>query len=150
MSKSTALVIALVASVAINLLILGVVIGRNTASNPKAERAPMEWATRKLNAQTQKVVREELRQRIPQIRPIRRDMAAATRAVRKAISAEDFDPDALDRALARLRDASARYQVLIHSSLVDLSADLTREERISLAREAIQRAQAVQIPAQQR
>ncbi|MEM6302531.1 MAG: periplasmic heavy metal sensor, partial [Pseudomonadota bacterium] len=68
----------------------------------------------------------------------------------KAISAEDFDPDALDRALARLRDASARYQVLIHSSLVDLSADLTREERISLAREAIQRAQAVQIPAQQR
>jgi uncharacterized membrane protein len=74
-------------------------------------------------------------------RPLRAEMADATMAVRRAISAEDYDPDALALALARMRDVSIRYQQLIHENLVDMSADLPREQRMALARAALQRNQ---------
>ena len=150
MTRSTAVVAALLVSVSVNLLVLGIVIGRKSNAVQPEERAPMEWATRELDGNTKRLVQQEMRSRTADVRPIRRDMLVATRGVRKAITARDYDPAALDDALARLRDASGRYQEFIHGSLVSLSAELTREQRIALARAAIQRGQAVKIPSEKR
>ncbi|MEM6606476.1 MAG: periplasmic heavy metal sensor [Pseudomonadota bacterium] len=152
MSRTAVLSLALGVSLTINLLVLGFVIGRNSVgSEGAAERraAPMEWAAQKLEPGTQRLVRQQLRKRLREVRPIRRDMQAAKRAVQRAITADEYSAKELESALAELRDASARYQTLIHSSLVQVSQGLTKEQRIAVARAAIDRAQTTRIPRDQ-
>jgi uncharacterized membrane protein len=58
----------------------------------------------------------------------------AQRKVGAALAAEPFDADALARALAELREATARSQQLMHGALVDLARELPPEQRRELLR----------------
>jgi uncharacterized membrane protein len=66
--------------------------------------------------------------------------------VRRAVAAEDYDPQALALALEQSREVTERYQALIHKNLVEVSTELPREERIALARAALQRGQNTKMP----
>ena len=137
MTRQNALLVALLVSVAINLLIAGVVLGRLGA--PHREPPPAAWAARELGPETRGLVRERMREQLPQVRPLRREMGEAQRAVRAAVTAEDFDPEALRAALARLREAGNRYEQFIHENLADLAASLSPQERGALVRAALER-----------
>lgn len=139
MSKRHLLVLALLLSVSVNLLVAGVLIGR-VGRTPHAP-PPMDWAGRELDAQTRDLVRSRLREQQAAFRPLRREMVHATGAVRAAISATDYDPEVLAAALAQLRDVTGRYQKLAHDNLVNVSAELPREQRMALLRSALQRGQ---------
>lgn len=133
------LALALLLSVAVNLLVLGIVIGRGGAD--AEESVPMEWLTadlQPLQPETRRLIRSRMRDRVSEVRPLREDMRKATRALRLAISAESFSAEDLDKALAQWRNATQRYQSFIHGNLVDMSADLTKRERVALLRAAIQ------------
>lgn len=148
MSKNQGLMLALLLSVAINLLVAGVVIGRGTLPKPPPGPPPMEWVARDLNPETQRKMMRALRSRQSEFRPLREDMRLATMGVRKAISAseDDYDPARLDEALANMRDVTLRYQELIHRSLVEVTADMPREERVAVARAALARVQSGKLP----
>lgn len=137
MNRQTALVAALLISVAINLLIVGVVLGRLGA--PRGEPPPAAWAARELRPDTRNLVREQMRKQLPEVRPLRREMREAQRAVRMAATAEDFDPAMLRDAFARLREAGNSYQQFIHESLADVAASLPPPEREALVRAALER-----------
>lgn len=147
MNKQQGLILALLLSVSVNLLVAGVVIGRGSLPRPPAP-PPMEWVARDLNPETQRTMMRALRSRQSEFRSLREDMRVATMGVRKALSAsnEDYDPRQLDAALGKMRDATLRYQELVHRSLVEVTADLPREERLAVARAAMARAQSGKLP----
>lgn len=148
MNKQQGLILALLLSVAVNLLVAGVVIGRGSSPKPPPAPPPMEWVARDLKPETQRKMMQALRSRQGEFRPLREDMRRATMGVRKAISASDenYDPARLDAALGNMRDVSFRYQELVHRSLVEVTEGLPREERVAVARAALARAQSGKLP----
>ncbi len=144
MNRSSLVLIALLISLALNLLIAGFLVGKHRGS--PGERPPMDWAVEHLSPETQRRVRGQMRAQLSEVRPLREDMRKAHAAVRRAVAAEDYDPQALALALENTRQVSERYQALIHKNLVEVSTELPREERIALARAALQRGQNTKMP----
>ena len=137
MNKQQLLVVALLVSVGVNLLIAGVVIGRaGKGPRPPMGPPPMEWVARELPPETKRVVMQEMRARQADFKPLRSELRTATQAVRRALA----------DALTEVRRVSIRYQELIHESLVGVTADMPRVQRIAVARAALARAQQGQIP----
>lgn len=131
------LLLALLVSLSVNLLVAGVLLGRRGAPPPEAP--PFAWAAQQLEPATQRLLRQRMRQQLPAVRPVRAEMSRATNAVRLAVDTPDFDPEALARALADMRTATSRYQQLMHEGIVELAKELPREQRVALARSAMQR-----------
>ena len=137
MNRQTALLLALLLSLAVNLLVAGVVIGRHSAGG--REPPPAAWAARELPAEARRLVRQRMRSQIESVRPLRRELGESQAAIRAAITAEDYDPQALKDALAKLRTIDARYKALLHDSVAEIAADLPRAQRIALLRAAMRR-----------
>ncbi|WOJ92097.1 periplasmic heavy metal sensor [Congregibacter variabilis] len=144
MNRNSLVLIALLISLALNLLIAGFIVGKHRGSG--GERPPMAWAVEQLSPETQRRIRGQMRDQLSEVRPLREDMRKAQAAVRKAVASEDYDPQVLALALEKSREVSERYQALIHKNLVEVSADLPREQRIALARAALQRGQHTKMP----
>ncbi|MFT7286204.1 MAG: putative membrane protein [Halieaceae bacterium] len=138
MSRQGWLLLTLVVSLSLNLLVAGFVIGRGSSARPPGP-PPMDWMAQEVAPETRALLRSRMRQQVQRVRPLREDMRRATGAVRRAVGAENFDPEALAAALAEMRRLSADYQALMHENLVALSAELPREQRIALAGAALQR-----------
>ncbi|MDP5069351.1 MAG: periplasmic heavy metal sensor [Congregibacter sp.] len=144
MNRQSALLMALLVSVAVNLLTVGFVIGQKRG--PQHERPPMAWVAEALSTETRRKVQGQMRAQAAQVRPLREDMRKAHMAVRNAVGAENFDSEALASALQQSREVSARYQVLMHQNLVTLSAELNKEQRAALARTVLQRGENGKMP----
>ncbi len=139
MSRRTTLIGALVVSVALNLLIAGVLIGRFSSRHPPTP-PPGAWAAGELSAETRSRVREHMARQMESVRPMRRELRDAQDGIRAAVLAEPYDPEALKAALARLRSVTSRYQQLLHEGLAEIAAELPVEERGALVRTALERA----------
>jgi uncharacterized membrane protein len=63
-----------------------------------------------------------------------RILHAARVPVRAALEKEPFDPAALERALADLREKTSAGQAKVHAALVEVAKQSTAEERRELAR----------------
>lgn len=134
MNKQQTILLALVLSLAANLLIAGVLIGR--ASRPAPE-PPMAWAAQELTPQLRSEVRQRLKERAPRVRPLRAQMRDAMQAVRRLAAEDEFDPQAMRQALARLREAEAAYQAFMHEEVLNLAASVDREARLSILGRAL-------------
>ncbi|MFK8043301.1 periplasmic heavy metal sensor, partial [Congregibacter sp.] len=106
----------------------------------------MAWAAEHLSPETKRRLRGQMRAQLSEVRPLREDMRNAQMAVREAAAAEEYDPQVLALALERSRQISERYQALIHRNLVEVSAELPKDQRIALARAALQRGQNAKMP----
>lgn len=144
MNRNRLILIAMLTSLAVNLLIVGFVVGKKRGFG--GERPPMAWAVEHLSPETQRRVRGQMRAQLSEVRPLRKDMREAHAAVRRAVAAEDYDPQVLALALEKSREVTERYQALIHKNLVEVSAELPKEQRIALARAALQRGQNTKMP----
>ncbi len=67
------------------------------------------------------------------LRPRSEAVDAARRAVREALIAEPFEPQAMESALAQLRTDTDAAQVVLHRALVDAARELSLEDRRRLA-----------------
>ncbi|MEM1190806.1 MAG: periplasmic heavy metal sensor [Pseudomonadota bacterium] len=139
MTRNNALLLALLLSVAVNLLVAGIVLGRMGLERGHHEPPPAAWAARELSPETRRVVRRRMVEQLEAVRPLRRELRSAQSGVRRAVSAEDFDPQALKDALAELRRVTNRYQELLHNNLAEIAAGLPPEERSALVRAAMLR-----------
>ena len=84
-------------------------------------------------------MRRRMAEQTQLIRPIREDMRRAMQGLRQAVSAEQYDPQAMADALAAVREARGRYEAFIHENLAEVSAGLSKPQRVALLRAAMQR-----------
>ncbi len=138
MTRSNLLLAALVVSVAINLLVAGIVIGRGGIRPPPGP-SPAEWMAGNLDQETRQKVRQRMARQASDVRPIRQELRRAMGELRTAVQAEEYDPQAMDDALTRMREARGRYERFFHDNLVELSGELNKAQRIALLRTALQR-----------
>jgi uncharacterized membrane protein len=136
MKKSHWVGLALALSVAVNLLVGGALLGRLFRAAP-APPPPMAWALRDLDPSVRETLRPQLRKRLSEAQPARRELRLALQSLGQALRQEPMDRDAASRALSQLRESGERYQAVLHESLLDILAELPAERREAAMRGAM-------------
>jgi len=128
--KSRLFNIVLVCSMAINLLLVGGIIGR-FAFGPPPPAMPnhLGWIVRTLDKNTRNALRPQLKAHARMVLPLRREIRASQREFEQVLSQPQLDEKKLDAALARLRSASDAYQESMHDEMVVILKKMTFEER---------------------
>lgn len=127
--------IILVCSLAVNLLLVGGIIG-HIISGPPPRPMPdhLGWMFRSLDETRRQELRAEFESHAQRMRPLRREMREAQRDFERAVRASEFDPDEVSAALERLRSTSGEFQEGMHSQIVHVLTQLDEEERRQLVR----------------
>ena len=141
MSRNKLILIALLASIAINLVFVGG-IGYRTSSVRESLPRPFPpnigWVVRDLSEERRAELEPLLEQSYQEIRPMRREMFEAQRRVNELMASTDFGSAALEQAFTELRTVNDRYQTLSHQQTISLLGELTEAER-QMAQEFVQR-----------
>lgn len=129
--RSRLLNITLVCSLAINLLLVGGIIGRIAFGPPHHRPMPnhLGWMVRTLDKDTRKALRPDLEAHARQVAPLRREMRAARQDFENLLTQPQLDRQRLENALSRLRKASDAYQQSMHEEMVVILEKMTPEER---------------------
>lgn len=124
------ILLVLLMSLALNLFLVGILTARSLApqERPPAPMA-MSWLVRDMDDVTRQSLQPQLQTNAEQLRPLRAEMFRAQREVNRLMISEPLDQAALLDAFAVLRDANLQYQALSHQQLVQLSAQLSAEQR---------------------
>lgn len=141
MSNRSWLLAALAASVVINLVLGGYLLGRMSTGRPPGNVDPMLSGlhmVRALPEARRNELRPLLRASFRDMRPELRRMWRAQRRVDAALGAEPFAAAELEAALAEFRGALVATQQASHQAIVELASVLTPAER-QLLREAMAR-----------
>jgi hypothetical protein len=122
--QSRSLVGALLLSIAINILAVGMFIGRHNAG-PAIQPNPAQlgWILRGMDRETRKSIRPLMKQQLELSKPLREQMQASRHQLADAISAEPF---------AEVRSASVAFQQSSHEHLATIIASLDSEDRLQL------------------
>ncbi len=136
MSKGSIIGIALVFSVALNLLVAGAIIGRTVfGANPRSvSHPPLGWVLRDLDEETRRKIRPGLEDQARIVAPLRDEMRAAQLEFYQLINKQEIDEAALGQSLRRLRKASGEFQSTLHEHMVFILKDLEPEQRRKVSR----------------
>lgn len=133
---ATALLVALVLSVCLNVFVAGLVVGRISSGNagPTGEAGDgLQRFMATVPAEARPVIRRALRDN----RRGLQDMVAAVREARRdaavVAAREPFDPDALKTALAAVRARSEQLQAAVHGLIAEALDELSPEQRAEMA-----------------
>lgn len=123
--------IVLVCSLAINLLLVGGLIGHwlRGGGPPRPIPDHLGWIIRHLDDDTRRALRPKLQSHIREAWPLRREMRDAQREFQRALTAEEFDETRLEAALTRLRSASLAWQEAMHEEMIIILKNLAPEDR---------------------
>ncbi len=130
--KSKWTIVLLVASLALNLALVGYLAGRSSAmySNPDPTRGFPRW-TMTLPDERREALRPTF-----SLTDKRRHMRALRghhQALHKAVAADPFDAEALALALTDMRTGMAELELANHAAFQEFVSQLTPEERLALA-----------------
>lgn len=138
----SALAMALIASLVVNALLVGLVIGGSLGKHDERHRGHRGGGddfmiARELQSivpeSRNSEIRQAFREAFMQSRGQWREKREARRAMADAISAEPFEQAALDEAFARMRKADEALTRNFQETLVTQIADLSDAERAELA-----------------
>ncbi len=129
--------IVLFTSLALNLLIVGAVVGRLATGGPdrrvpRADRmgAPLTFA---LNEEDRRAIGHALKQKYGKDRPSRRQIEAEYRGVIAALRAQPFDASQVEAALTRQQKIGAERVALGQRLLMDRVLEMSVAERALFA-----------------
>jgi uncharacterized membrane protein len=122
--------IALAVSIALNLLLAGILVGRAFHRGPLPDRD--KPALHRERDGRRAPLRGLYREHDDELRDKRRAIGAARRTARAALEAEPFDRAALERALEALRKETGASQEIMHKAIVDAASKGSPEERKKL------------------
>ena len=124
--------IALAVSIAINLLLAGIWVGRafRHPRPPMGEQGMHETPADREGRRG--LLRGLYREHGDELREKRRAIADARRTARDALQKEPFDRAALESALAALRKETGASQEILHRAIVEAAAKGSPEERMKL------------------
>ncbi len=128
----------LILSLVVNLLLVGVVIGRMSGSGHGHGMGPDPTTgffrvLGFLSDERRAEIAPDLRDKMRDLIPVLRRMRGNQRHVFETLTAEPFDPAALEQALADLRTDLTAAQVSSHRSFVEVAKSMTLDERKELA-----------------
>jgi len=132
------LVVSLTASVVINLLLIGFLVGR-VSGIPRPStfqantQASIGWMMRSLPDERREVLRPEAHAHFRELRPALRKLRQAQRRLFEVLIAEELDQDALNGVIHELREGFDATQAHNLEFLALLAGKLTVEERRMLA-----------------
>ncbi len=130
--KSKWMAIALIGSLALNLALVGFMVGRATSPGFDPARAFPRWV-KTLPEPRRDQLRPLIREHFRTIRPQLAEMRSAQRAVNHAITAEPFDAEALSAALAQMRKVQQSTFASTDRSFASFVGNLSQAERQALA-----------------
>ena len=135
MNKARWLTVALVLSLAINLMIVGVFIGRGMSGRPPPGSMPTNfgWMIRHLDDQNRQELRGNLEEHATLVQPIRREMRDAQRTFNRLLIQPELDEMALSASLQKLRTASDQYQTEMHAMMLQIVTQLDEQKRRKIA-----------------
>lgn len=138
MSGRRWLVVGLTASVVINLLLVGFLVGR-ASGMPRPStfqantQASIGWMMRHLPDERRDVLRPEARAHFGELRPALRKLRQAQRRLFELLIAEELDQDALNSVIVEMREGIDTTLGHNLEFLAQLAGKLTVEERRMLA-----------------
>lgn len=118
----------LFASVAINLLFVGALLGEWVNKTRRAP-PPMHWAMGELDESTRSSMRTMLMQQAPAARALRRDIKVIDQRLMAVVRAEDIDTAELTAILSDRQAKQAEYQALLQASIESILPALTPQQR---------------------
>lgn len=121
--------LALLLSVAVNLLAGGALLGHLLKDSARQPPPPMAWALREMDTALRRELQPRLRARLAGAMPQRTALRRSFRELAMAIRAEPLDRDRASAALSTLRETSRDYQAVLHESMLDILAELPPERR---------------------
>ena len=129
----------LVVSLMMNLLLVGIIIGRVSSFGPAPGMGPDPTAgffrvLGFLSDERRAEITPNLHHQMGDLMPVLHQMRNNQRHVFETLTANPFDPAALEQALAELRTNLTAAQVASHRSFVEMAKSLTPDEREELAR----------------
>lgn len=134
--------IALIASLALNLLFMGAIgssiwamwAGYWGGPRHHAFAGAVHHLMRTLPDERRKTVREVLRRHRGEIKPLRRNVRQARRAAARVMRHDPLDEAALRKALGEMRSAETKISAAVGDMAVELAGTLDIEERRELLR----------------
>jgi uncharacterized membrane protein len=132
LAKRLSIVLAI--SVAVNLLLGGIMVGRAFRHRHQPHDGHEQPGMRAERDGRKGPLRGLFREHGDALREKRRSMGDARRAARAALEAEPFDQAALERALEGLRKETTASQEITHRAIVEAAAKSPPEERKKLGR----------------
>lgn len=143
--------IALVASLAVNLLVVGTIGGslwafRNGPRDGHGVNAHLIGFTSTLSAQRRYAIWQATRDERRALRPLRKEVRAARADARAILTTEPFDKEKFSAAQARVLAAEIKARGEAHKLFIAVAALLTPEERAAFARwEPVRRAERMRL-----
>ncbi|MCH8176114.1 MAG: periplasmic heavy metal sensor [Proteobacteria bacterium] len=132
MNKTKLILLALLVSVAVNLIFIGGISYRASMLQAFSGRPfppNVGWIVRDLSEERRSELTGFLERSADEIGPMRGQMFAAQRQVNQLMAAPEFDSEAINQAFAELREVNLRYQALSHEQSIALLNELTAQER---------------------
>lgn len=126
------LTIVLILSIGLNLVLVGVFIGRMVFG--PGERPPFAWALTEISDETRGKVRGHLRDLRVETRPLRAEHRNAQASLREALNQEPLDEQQVRQAFSRLRTTTGSMQAAMHDQMILILKELTPEERKTVYR----------------
>ncbi len=133
--KSKWLLAILVLSLALNLALVGFLIGRSSAGFAGGDptRGFPRWAMLDMSPERRAELRPAMSSQRASMRRQLRGMRKHHDALRAAVAANPFEAAALDAALADMRTAHAQVESLNHAAFREFVSQLSAAERQQLA-----------------
>lgn len=128
---------ALIASLALNLLVVG---GIGAAAWQKKHHRGHGFGSdfglmgfvRELPDDRRAVVREQIKKAREATRPLKKSVREAWREANATLTVEPFDKEKFKAAMAKASDVESQFKAAIASGLADIAENLTPEERAQL------------------
>ncbi len=135
MNKTRWLTLALLISLGINLLGVGLLVGRSVFDRPPVGHFPpnLGWILRDLQEPSRQQLRPLLEEHARRVMPLRREMRGAQRDFGRLLVQPEFDKDAVEQSLQSLRAASDRYQLETHQTMLQVLPGLSADQRLKAA-----------------
>jgi uncharacterized membrane protein len=127
-----ALIGLVVVSVALNLLLAGVIGGHVLLGQGKSVQ-PLAWALREIPPTIREQVRPIILEHSREMATVKRDVRRSERRLRRLIESEALNREDLQQALTEMRESAARYHEVIHAVGLDVLLSLEVDQRIKAA-----------------
>lgn len=122
----------LILSMAVNLLLAGLIIGHVMRSEGDRQ-FPLAWAFQEVSPEIRQKVRPIVRPHVREIMVERRDLRRSERELRRLIQSDTLTREELEVALSGMREATSAYHEFIHGVGVDVLLSLDVDERMAAA-----------------
>lgn len=123
--------ILLFLSLALNLLLVGVLAGRMMTHHPPPRPLPsdLNWLTNDISMESRRKLKTEMAKHRGETRSLRHSMFEAQKKFNQLLQDENLDETRLKEALSRIRDTSSQFQAAIHDQMIPLLIEMDVEDR---------------------